>query len=518
MNNELYKYTLTRNQELQDQVAQLNRALGETQGKLDQQSDICRELIAQLAAGTRCGYASSTSDGSSIVTPKTLVCPDFDPNDYVHIKFWTRDSWRPYRQGQPLYTNHNNADGVPICFQNADGSVITKACITKMYAFQRSLWEKYRAKGILPDQWSKASSDVIADHRRGMYDQFPELALCKGHYKVAILASEWYSGWSSIHKKADSVPKTEPTSESTFPMTLSMETSHSVWRPKCPASPSPVPTTKLKRGKITGDPAMPTSRRDLEPDCPAPPVAPLTAHSLPRDAPTGPEYSDMMGTPHDDHEPMAPADDSLGDSGCDLPIPTLLADETRRAALLARFKSGDLKDPILLKKSQILHDPIVSKSASAPLLPSTSTLLTTSTTVTATTQLKDAMLSSNLPMSASMSGVKQAARLRVTKHSMTARNLTAIIYLRSNPAATVPEYANHCEALLTEDIMLNETRSQFAQAYIAKNPGAVAEAVVHAFEQTSEDDLVDFRAAAVAHLEGKQKKARTIKGKEKAHI
>ncbi|KAH9853414.1 hypothetical protein C2E23DRAFT_821235 [Lenzites betulinus] len=119
-------------------------------------------------------------------------------------------------------------------------------------------------------------------------------------------------------------------------------------------------------------------------------------------------------------------------------------------------------------------------------------------------------------MTASLANTAKIPRLRITKTSTTARNLAAIAYTKLHDNPTTAEFNTFYENMSRDDAIINETRHRFAQAHAAKHSTASAEDIVIAFSSASDDELKDFREAAMT-MQIKPKKPRgSNKGKERA--
>jgi hypothetical protein len=51
--------------------------------------------------------------------------------------------------------------------------------------------------GLAPQTWSKVGHTVLMSFRQKMYDQFPELTYCDGHWKLDRICTETYSQWAN---------------------------------------------------------------------------------------------------------------------------------------------------------------------------------------------------------------------------------------------------------------------------------------------------------------------------------
>ncbi|KAH9858469.1 hypothetical protein C2E23DRAFT_879962 [Lenzites betulinus] len=469
LNNEVYKYVLRRNMELLEMNASLNRALGEMQGRQQEQRDMYKDLTQKITAIGASNPLSGRSPGPLDDHTQGSLSRD----DFPLITYWSKASWAPYLQGGDEYHARNDTNGIRRYLQDSDGNTVPKARVTAMAEHQRRLWQKYRNQGNIPTKWSHAASDIFADHRREMYSGFPEFAYCDSHWKLALFASDRYPSW--VRRRRTSADKDEggPDAVTSGDEPEDDAKAHTVRVPKRTAIASaPEQPPKPKRARIQR--ASPTV---LESRAPTPEEWPYSRSASPQAIPA-PCVSIL-----DNASRCKALLDNVMRGG--MPASTPLATPTITVSSIAApgpsASLGDNNVPAGL--SAIINDPTHPPPGSGP------------------------------PMSASLSTAK-VTKLRVMKMSTTARNLAAIAYLAGNPNPTADEFNRYYESLSPDDSILNDTRHRFAQAHTAKNPGATAQDIVNAFDSATEDVLQDFRAAAMAKA-SKLTKARTPKGKGK---
>ncbi|KAH9853921.1 hypothetical protein C2E23DRAFT_884548 [Lenzites betulinus] len=477
LHNHIYQFLLAQHSELIKKNDMLQQNIGELRGRYDQGREMCDTILARISP------ISGASGACTRETTAETAPPEPQPDLYPNITFWTRESWTPYQQHGDKHHLRHNAHNVRIYLQHADGSVISKGRLTEMSEFQRHLWEKYRNERKLPEKWSQAGSDIVSDHRQEMYRNFPELSLCEGHYKLALFASERYSSW--IRSRALAIKgaqravsiKEEPINEP-----------HIVRVPKraCPPTVSGdvLDERPAKRANVEG------SRREQSLD-----------------------YAELI-LPTPDVSPIAPL--------------SILANPARARAFLKKLDDGEMEsvfaasptstattassgDPatVILRGSPIVPVPIGDGDGVTPMQDSADPIVWAPPMARSPAS---ASLGTGPPMSASLANTK-VPRLRISKASLTARNLTAIGFAKKHPNPTVREFNTWWEAMSHEDVVLGETRHRFAQAHAAKWPDATAYDIYDAFNVASEADLQPFREAAITKM-SKQKASR--KGKEKA--
>ncbi|KAJ2967067.1 hypothetical protein NUW54_g13618 [Trametes sanguinea] len=301
---------------------------------------------------------------------------------------------------------------------------------------------------------------------------------------------------------------------------------------------------KVKRSKSRSTSQRPvTTQVSLLP--PHDLVSSRSSASTPSPSAPTPEVNDLLsgsastsrlqGTPS---QPLTPAPDSTPSTsqirGQDVPRQcSILNDVQRRQSLLAKLSLNEQTAAHSTPSTSVPTGNLNAAPAPPSALPTDVDVAASSSALTAShtpsqenasvspTQIPSPETSLAPPLSAegsaSLSGppVTKTSKLRVSKTSMTARNLAASAFARTHPHATTQEFATHLDNLPAEEFIINETRHRFALAYTAKNPGAFVEEVEHAFESADPDDVKAYREAVVMHA-GKTKRTRMSKGKEKA--
>ncbi|CDO75974.1 hypothetical protein BN946_scf184888.g24 [Trametes cinnabarina] len=497
MNNEMYRYTFMKNNELTQVVLGLNRTIGQLQGKYDEQKsgtlrylykphaidDVHRGIHDTLLKKLSSAYSSSGSSSTGLdddnpwgdAPTETLTA-----EDHPLCQFWTRAQWAPYAQGGDRYDDRS-VDSVLRYLEDADGQVMSKYRVAEMADHQRRLWEKYRAEGRLPVKWSQADSDVVAHHRSNMYSKYPELALCEHNWKVTKFATERYSSWFRKHRPS------LPGQGGGLPLPTPNVDEDEDW--------DLADTKHTRRDQRRGGPPIAQSSNSpsfASGSTPATTIA-KTSSSIINDVERRNVLLAKLAALEDEssHAATAAASPPHGEDQPGPSVPHIAAPSGNHAA-----------SPIVVSATS-------PQRVSAPGAP-----------------LDGAIGRVNPPLGpafnmeptthAGPSGPSQkTSKLRVLKNSFTARNLAAAAFLKTHVNATTQEFLAYMNGLSNEESLLHETRHRFAVAYTARDAGATIDTLLLAFESATQDELQAFRDAAAAHS-SKAKKSRSGKGKEKA--
>ena len=81
--------------------------------------------------------------------------------------------------------------------KDVNGQPIDSHKATKIQKALRELWVEMDQAGLAPQTWSKVSHTILMNFHQRMYDQFPELTYCNGHWKLDRVCMETYSQWAN---------------------------------------------------------------------------------------------------------------------------------------------------------------------------------------------------------------------------------------------------------------------------------------------------------------------------------
>ncbi|KAF8809320.1 hypothetical protein BYT27DRAFT_7210288 [Phlegmacium glaucopus] len=110
--------------------------------------------------------------------------------DHPDIKFWTKSDWVASKD-IAVSSDHSGAAAHGRSHA-ARGENISMNFIEDING--SSGWRWIRG-GVAPPTWSKVPHTVVMNVRQQLYDQFPELAYCDGHWKLDKICTDNYSQW-----------------------------------------------------------------------------------------------------------------------------------------------------------------------------------------------------------------------------------------------------------------------------------------------------------------------------------
>ena len=85
--------------------------------------------------------------------------------------------------------------------EDESGNVIDGYRASSIRKFARSLWAGLSNAGKAPKSWGKVDAQTSSQFQIEMCRKFPELRLCKGNWKVDLIATMSYPSWSSNQAK-----------------------------------------------------------------------------------------------------------------------------------------------------------------------------------------------------------------------------------------------------------------------------------------------------------------------------
>jgi hypothetical protein len=132
--------------------------------------------------------------------------------DLPDIKFWTRNEWVASKEvavsadqaGMRGRSRAAKGENVTMNFiEDTDGQAIDGHKASEIRKVLRELWMEMDQVGSAPRSWSKVAHTVLMNFRQRMYDRFPELAYCDGHWKLDKICTDNYSQWFHTHNSND---------------------------------------------------------------------------------------------------------------------------------------------------------------------------------------------------------------------------------------------------------------------------------------------------------------------------
>jgi len=135
--------------------------------------------------------------------------------DFPNMQFWTCKQWQLFRDSQENLGMHRE-DSMHGHQQDQLKPSCTLAYVTntagigpdgyqagEIQATCHCIWTTIAATEGIPPRWSQAPLPAVKYFHAHMYDTYPDLWLCQGHWKVDLLASEDYPAF--LHSCKDMI-------------------------------------------------------------------------------------------------------------------------------------------------------------------------------------------------------------------------------------------------------------------------------------------------------------------------
>jgi hypothetical protein len=169
---------------------------------------------------SRSSNAFNSTMKSPLSTSGNMVFQPLLNADYPHVKFWSvadfasssddkrqhltgSHQWMP-KWGRPgILNDENNSNRY---MEDEQDVVVSAMRAAEARHLSCSIFADLHSKDSAPQSWMKVMVEATQYFRREMYQHFPKLWLCKGHWKVTRLAVDLYPGWRRSYVK-DSVKK-----------------------------------------------------------------------------------------------------------------------------------------------------------------------------------------------------------------------------------------------------------------------------------------------------------------------
>ncbi|KIJ26317.1 hypothetical protein M422DRAFT_272605 [Sphaerobolus stellatus SS14] len=153
--------------------------------------------------------------GCPLTVGHQLILPQYGPQpkheDYEDLPCWTFSEFNNLTQNSARRIDHDlePPDGGDICQQewylfHEDGSPLFWHEAADLRAELYSAWNTFKDANLAPTTWKTSGSSIAKDFLRAtMYQKFPFLMLCDGHWKVNRLAMKNYSAWAHTYLPAE---------------------------------------------------------------------------------------------------------------------------------------------------------------------------------------------------------------------------------------------------------------------------------------------------------------------------
>ena len=124
--------------------------------------------------------------------------------DYPHVQFWHRKYWKPKSEvtqlnndvatrGKSLISNGINVQYRFV--EDENGDVYDGWKIGQITSLMREVWREFEHRNRAPPKWGMVPTTLNNFMRITVYQRFPDLRLCEGHWKIDYIATHTYSGW-----------------------------------------------------------------------------------------------------------------------------------------------------------------------------------------------------------------------------------------------------------------------------------------------------------------------------------
>lgn len=156
----------------------------------------------------------SVRGGSGLLITQ-MDWPQLDQAKYPNIRFWTLKSYTEHLSNSPSEGSIKtervrrglNADlGAPRAnmsfVEDETGASVIEADARLITSYMRRIFVDLHRHGEAPAQWGDISSTAAKYVYQEMYRSFPELQLCKSHWKIDKLGGMVYSGWYRKFRQA----------------------------------------------------------------------------------------------------------------------------------------------------------------------------------------------------------------------------------------------------------------------------------------------------------------------------
>src|ERR1700722_5502086 len=176
------------------------------------------QLLVQSFQGQSFGTSSisaSAPTSSNLAPANSSNLLPLSKTEYPQVHYWTKKQWdnkkdtlgsTKINQNAPQRgkTRIANGENMALRFiEDSNGVVVDGYQVNKMRTLSNQIWTHLHDQGVSPVTWAQGSHIIQSYYHSTMYDRFPKLQLCEGHWKVDQIAISSYPGWYRNHKNAD---------------------------------------------------------------------------------------------------------------------------------------------------------------------------------------------------------------------------------------------------------------------------------------------------------------------------
>nr|VWP01375.1 Tyrosine-protein phosphatase YVH1 [Ganoderma boninense] len=122
-----------------------------------------------------------SSGNTDVVSAETQTQTTYDRVKHKNLKFWSAESWKPYKQGGAKYDFYKSSDGVPIFLENLDGTVINKHAFSDLNTVIKLSYHSLKSSGLAAPSWGKMSKEGYEYMEKQVANNFPAIREAEGN-------------------------------------------------------------------------------------------------------------------------------------------------------------------------------------------------------------------------------------------------------------------------------------------------------------------------------------------------
>ncbi|KAF8236451.1 hypothetical protein L208DRAFT_1251726 [Tricholoma matsutake] len=132
--------------------------------------------------------------------PVLSALPEAEGEDFPLVKYWFRYEWSASDDLQ--VASIAQGENISLKFiEDENGNTIDGYRATAIHKLAHLLWVGLSNAGKAPKSWGKVDAETSSQFQIKMCQNFPELRLCEGNWKVDLIVTLNYPSWYSTHVK-----------------------------------------------------------------------------------------------------------------------------------------------------------------------------------------------------------------------------------------------------------------------------------------------------------------------------
>ncbi|KAL6308759.1 hypothetical protein BKA93DRAFT_822055 [Sparassis latifolia] len=158
------------------------------------------EAIPQALSVTNPFNLTIFTSSTSTIPSASSSLPPVMQVDYLHVKWWTKESWTKRAVRPEPYKGNN----MMLYVEEVDGTPISGARVDEIRKVARSIWAHLASIQLTPLMWGKASVVAARLYNDEIARTFPELQYCASNWKAEQIGIDNYPSWRNYraHKAA----------------------------------------------------------------------------------------------------------------------------------------------------------------------------------------------------------------------------------------------------------------------------------------------------------------------------